>query len=72
VIFCDLMMPQVTGMEFFERLNETAPEQADAVVFITGGAFTEAAIEFVERLEQPLLEKPFDVAALYAVVNDRL
>jgi hypothetical protein len=48
------------------------PEQAGSVVFITGGAFTDAAREFVERLPQPLLEKPFDVAALRALVNERL
>jgi signal transduction histidine kinase len=72
VIFCDLMMPQVTGMEFFARLREEVPEQAPAVVFITGGAFTTAAREFIASVENLTLEKPFDVDGLRVVVADRV
>jgi hypothetical protein len=59
-------------MEFYERLRQSVPEQREAVVFITGGAFTAAALEFVEQLDRPLLEKPFDVGALRAIVNERV
>jgi CheY-like chemotaxis protein len=72
IVFCDLMMPQITGMEFFEQLQTVAPDQAGAVVFITGGAFTAAAREFLASVENPLLEKPFDLDVLRAVVRERL
>jgi signal transduction histidine kinase len=72
VIFCDLMMPQVTGMEFYEELAMRVPEQAKRVIFLTGGAFTPAARTFLESIENLRIEKPFDVEALSAVVNDRL
>ena len=72
LVLCDLMMPQVTGMEFFAQLQKVVPEQAPAVVFMTGGAFTAAAREFLESVENPLLEKPFDVDVLRAIVRERL
>ena len=60
VIFCDLMMPEVTGMDFYAELKEVAPKQADAVVFVTGGAFTQRARAFLEHVPNPRLDKPFD------------
>ena len=63
-IFCDLMMPKVTGMEFFRRLQESAPAQAERVIFMTGGAFTPEARVFVDQLDRALLEKPFAAGAI--------
>jgi signal transduction histidine kinase len=72
VIFCDLMMPHVTGVEFYQRLAARDAAHARAVVFITGGTFRSAAREFVEALENPVLEKPFELGALRVMVNERL
>jgi CheY-like chemotaxis protein len=69
VILCDLMMPVMTGMEFFEELRKRAPEQAERMVFVTGGAFTERARQFLEQTPNPRLEKPFDNQALRALVQ---
>lgn len=70
LILCDLMMPEMTGMEVFERLSALAPEQAEVTVFLTGGAFTRRAREFLEH--RPCLEKPFDLSALEALVRQRI
>ncbi len=58
VILCDVMMPAMTGEEFYSRLGATRPELAARVVFMTGGAFTTAAREFLSRVSNPWLEKP--------------
>ncbi len=71
-IFCDLMMPQLTGMGFFERLSALDPQQAARVVFITGGAFTEEAARFLETITNPVLRKPFDRQQLDALLCDYL
>ncbi len=68
-ILCDLMMPEMTGMEFHAQLTREAPDQADLVTFMTGGAFTEAASAFVERHPRPWLEKPLDLEKLRRVVD---
>jgi CheY-like chemotaxis protein len=70
LILCDLMMPEITGMDMYERVVAFAPEQADRMVFLTGGAFTRRASEFLE--ERPFLEKPFDLRALEALVRRRV
>jgi PAS domain S-box-containing protein len=68
IIFCDLMMPQLTGMDFYSLIAKSLPQQAERIVFITGGAFTPAAREFVARTSNPILQKPFDKKALDAVL----
>lgn len=69
VIFCDLMMPQMTGMEFFEQLSRLAPSQSSRVVFTTGGAFTSAARAFLDRVPNARVEKPFDIHNLRLMVR---
>jgi signal transduction histidine kinase len=71
VILCDLMMPQMTGMDLYGELVRTAPGQAERVVFLSGGAFTAAARKFLEDVPNQRLEKPFDTRQLLALVNDR-
>ena len=72
VILCDLMMPEVTGMDLHAELTETAPEQARSIVFLTGGAFTPRARRFLDQVENQRVEKPFDMIHLRALVNDRI
>jgi PAS domain S-box-containing protein len=69
VILCDLMMPQVTGIDFFHTLSQRAPEQAARTIFLTGGAFTPRARAFLDETTNQRLEKPFDPQNLRAVVN---
>ncbi|GAC1352642.1 MAG: hypothetical protein NVSMB1_17570 [Polyangiales bacterium] len=69
VILCDLMMPEMTGVELYEHLEAAHPALVDRVVFITGGAFTPAANLFLDRVPNERLEKPFDMQNLRAVVQ---
>jgi len=61
VVFCDLMMPGMTGMELHDILAVRYPEILARTVFMTGGAFTPQAERFLETLRYPLLLKPFDL-----------
>jgi PAS domain S-box-containing protein len=72
VIFCDLMMPEMTGMDLHRELREAHPDQAARVIFLTGGAFTPRARAFLERVPNPRIEKPFDLEQVRALVNERL
>ncbi len=70
VILCDLMMPEMTGMELHAQLNAVAPERAKRMVFVTGGAYTPAAVSFLERVTNPRLEKPFEPEKLRERVRE--
>ncbi len=72
VVFCDLMMPQITGMELHAALVKLDPAQAQRFVFLTGGAFTASAREFLDRVPNHRLEKPFDLKALRLLVDEFL
>jgi signal transduction histidine kinase/CheY-like chemotaxis protein len=72
LILCDLMMPEMTGMEFFAELKRLYPSQAESVVFFTGGAFTPSTQDFVERQAGRVLNKPVDTQALLELLRTRL
>jgi len=72
VILCDLMMPQMTGMDLHAELSRVAREQADRMIFLTGGAFTDRARGFLDETPNQRIEKPFDVRHLRALINDRI
>jgi CheY-like chemotaxis protein len=68
VVLCDLMMPDLTGMDLHAALLTRAPAMASRMVFFTGGAFTPRAEAFLSSIENPCLTKPIDRVALEAVV----
>jgi len=68
VVLCDLMMPEMSGMEFYEELERSAPAYVMRVIFLTGGAFTPAAREFLDRVPNERVDKPFEAKALRALV----
>jgi PAS domain S-box-containing protein len=62
VIFCDLMMPELSGIALYRELETLRPELAARVLFITGGTFTDEARAFAARHAARCLFKPFDAA----------
>lgn len=68
-ILCDLMMPEMTGMDLQELLERDYVELSTRTVFMTGGAFTPRAQKFVERFVGRLLEKPFRIDDVVRAVS---
>jgi len=69
VILCDVMMPELTGMDFHARLQAVRPDLADQIIFVSGGAFTARAREFFAKISNPRLDKPIDAAKLRSLVE---
>jgi len=72
VILCDMMMPRVSGMELHAWLARTYPALARRLIFVTGGAFTPKAREYLKRVDNVTLEKPFGSGQLTQVVRAAL
>ena len=68
VIFCDVMMPEMSGVEVYRLIGLRHPGQEHKLVFMTGGAFAEPAAHFIESVENPKLKKPFTGSSLRALV----
>jgi CheY-like chemotaxis protein len=72
VILCDLMMPVMTGIEFYQQLASLMPNQVQRIIFLTGGAFTAAARSFLDQCPNLRIGKPFELAALRALVASQI
>ncbi len=70
VVICDLMMPTRTGMEIFAELKGAGSPLCDRFIFITGGAVTNEAEEFLERDDIRFLLKPVMPIALKTTINE--
>jgi CheY-like chemotaxis protein len=70
-ILCDIMMPELTGMDLHATVAEKYPGIERRFVFMTGGAFTPRAAEFLATVRNPRLDKPFDLATLRSIVDRR-
>jgi PAS domain S-box-containing protein len=70
LIFCDLMMPRISGMELHAWLAERDADLARQVVFITGGAFTPGASSYLAGVGNLRIEKPFDIIAFGKLTDE--
>jgi two-component system, NtrC family, sensor kinase len=52
-------------------MRREQPDLAARFVFVTGGAFTERARKFVDEVGLPVIEKPFDLMKLPALLRER-
>jgi signal transduction histidine kinase len=68
LILCDLMMPELSGMDVYDEIARNYPQELARLAFMSGGAFTERAKEFCARLTLPLLDKPIDLKRIRALL----
>jgi CheY-like chemotaxis protein len=59
VIVCDLMMPDVSGIEVYRFLEERNQGEEERIIYLTGGAFTPASQQFLSEIDSALIRKPF-------------
>ncbi|HEV8323046.1 MAG TPA: ATP-binding protein, partial [Myxococcota bacterium] len=72
LILCDVMMPEMMGVEVHAALAKSTPDQAAKLVFLTGGIFAPDAQKYLDAGSLARLEKPFDPRPLRAFVEERL
>ena len=71
LILCDLNMPAMSGIEFYQGLEQLGGDTA-RLVFVTGGAFTAEDQEFIDTVENRVLSKPFGIKELFSLVDEVL
>ncbi|HEY91368.1 MAG TPA: response regulator [Dehalococcoidia bacterium] len=64
----DIMMPGVSGIDFYEYLVEEQPMLAERVVFMTGDTLSPKTEKFLSEASRPYLPKPFTPAELRRMV----
>jgi CheY-like chemotaxis protein len=64
VLLCDVMMPGMSGVEFYKKLERVSPRHVEGVVFITGGTFRGEAERFLQKTRNSVVSKPFKLQEL--------
>jgi CheY-like chemotaxis protein len=72
VVLCDLMLPDISGIEVYHRVERRSPELAARFVFLTGGIFPDGTTAPLDDLPNPRVRKPFDAQSIRAVVREQL
>ena len=70
LVLCDLMMPDVSGMDVYDAIVEQMPQLLPKLVFMTGGAFTSRARQFLKRYRPRRLQKPFALDEVERLLRD--
>jgi CheY-like chemotaxis protein/two-component sensor histidine kinase len=71
LVLCDVMMPEMSGIELYEQLLRSHPDHARRVVFVTGGA-ADPVQDFLSSIPNACVEKPFTKAALLDTMRQQL
>ena len=70
IIFCDVLMPEMNGLDFFDEVARQVPAQARRIVFVTGG-ITDATLRArLTKIGAPVLHKPVDWQVLAQLVDE--
>lgn len=69
VVVCDLRMPGVSGIDLHARVERERPALLDRLIFSSGDLISEEAEAFLARVRSPVLQKPFELSALRALVD---
>ena len=72
IVFCDLMMPEASGIEFYSRLRALGPEHASRLVLMTGGALPERLGQSLAEFPSTCLLKPFTCDQLERLIEQAL
>ena len=68
VIFCDIKMPEMDGMEVLDKLNEMGVDAA--VVMISGHGDIDTAVECIKKGAFDFIQKPLDLNRILITIKN--
>jgi signal transduction histidine kinase len=71
-IICDLMMPEVDGVDVYEHARRLDPGLSQRIILCSGGLVTERSRDFAASIDNPLLYKPVSAGDLLKAIDRML
>ncbi|OGE23457.1 MAG: hypothetical protein A3J42_10460 [Candidatus Dadabacteria bacterium RIFCSPHIGHO2_12_FULL_53_21] len=71
LIVCDIKMPGMSGIAFYDKIKELKPRLAEKVIFITGDPSSET-MDFINMTGNEYITKPFKVEKFRSCVYEFL
>lgn len=69
LILCDVQLPDLPGMDVYQQVIAQRPDLESRFVFITGGAVTDLAQDFLDARPAQRLDKPFRLEQVEALLR---
>jgi len=69
LVICDIQMPGLNGVDFYQELEGNHPALVERVIFMTGDLVHSDIQLFLDKIHAKVLRKPFDLAGLYEKVD---
>lgn len=70
LVFCDIRMPEMNGLDVLSRIKESEPELE--VIMITAVNTVGSAVEAMKRGAYDYITKPFDIEAISSLIENVL
>ena len=68
-IICDIVMPNMDGIQFYTELSKIDATQAERLMFVTGMDMDEETRRQIRDTGRPVLHKPFEIGKFTAAVR---
>lgn len=68
VVFCDIKMPKMDGLEVLERIKEFSPDTP--IIMISGHGTIDNAVEAIRKGAYDFIEKPLDLNRLLVTIKN--
>jgi DNA-binding NtrC family response regulator len=72
LILSDISMPDTNGVELYKIISHDYPGLENKIIFMTGFAYTDDIIDFLEKIKTPFLAKPFEIETLSLTIKEFL
>lgn len=69
IIYCDIMMPSMSGDLFYSAVQRMKPWICDRFIFVTGALDNLKTREFLARIKAAVLPKPFHMEDLEEMIG---
>lgn len=69
LILCDMILPEVSGLDVYRELEQVRPDALTKLVFMTGGDFGGKPPRLPDGARVRRLEKPFSIKSLRALAR---
>ena len=71
-ITCDVRMPGMDGVTFYQNLKKKKSPYLNRIIFITGEMTSDEIQKFLNSIDNPLLKKPFELHDIRKVIQELL
>ena len=69
ILFVDIKMPLMSGIELYNHLEKVLPHVTKSIVFTSGDVMNNDVTAFLAKTNRPFLPKPFTIKELKSIIE---